>query len=60
MTKKSIIFIGGYDKGYKNFIADENLLVCILIYSNKNIHFQWITKKCKNNKIKFSLKYKFY
>ena len=25
MTKKSIIFIGGYDKGYKIVIADENL-----------------------------------
>ena len=23
---------GGYDKGYKNFIADENLLDSILIY----------------------------
>ena len=32
MTKKSIIFRGGYDKGYKNFIADENLFVSILIY----------------------------
>ena len=26
-------FHRGYDKGYKIFIADENLLVCILIYS---------------------------
>ena len=25
MTKNSIIFRGGYDKGYKIFIADENL-----------------------------------
>ena len=23
---------GGYNKGYKNCIADENLFVCILIY----------------------------
>ena len=45
MTKIYIIFIGGYDKDYKNFIADENLFVCILIYLNKNIHYQWITKK---------------
>ena len=44
MTKISIIFIGGYDKGYKFFIADENLFVCILIYFNKNIHFQLIIK----------------
>ena len=42
------------------FIAGKILFVCILIYFNKNIHFQWITKKCKNYKIKFSLKYKFY
>ena len=41
ITKKnSIIFRGGYDKGYKIFIVDENLFVCILIYFNKNIHFQ--------------------
>ena len=32
MTQNSIIFRGGYDKGYKNFIADENLFVSILIY----------------------------
>ena len=25
MTKNFIILRGGYDKGYKNFIADENL-----------------------------------
>ena len=31
MTKDSIIFGGGYDKGYKIFIADENLFACILI-----------------------------
>ena len=60
MTKKSTIFRGGYGKGYKNFIADENLFVCTLIYFDKNIHFQWITIKCKNNKIKISLKYKIY
>ena len=47
MTKNSIIFLGGYDKGYKIFIADENLFVCILIYFNKNIHFQWITKNIR-------------
>ena len=50
MTKNSIIIRGGYDKGYKNFIADENLFVCILIYFNKNIHFHWISKKYKNLK----------
>ena len=50
MTKNSIIFIGGYVKGYKFFIADKNLFVCILIYFNKNINFKWITKKCKNYK----------
>ena len=32
MTKKSTIFRGGYDKGYKIFIADENLFACILIF----------------------------
>ena len=32
MTKNSIIFRGGYDKGYKNFIADESLFDSILIY----------------------------
>ena len=50
----------GYNKGYKIFIADENFFVSILIYFNKNIHFQWITKKYKNYKIKLFLKYKFY
>ena len=60
MTKDSIIFRGGYDKGYKIVIADENLFVYILIYFNKNIHFQWINKKYKNYKIKFSLKYNLY
>ena len=60
MKKKSIIFRGGYDKGYKMFIADENLFVCIIIYFDRNIHFQWITKKCKNKKNKYSLKSKLY
>ena len=32
MTKNSKIFRGGYDKGYKIFIADKNLFVCTLIY----------------------------
>ena len=32
MTKNSIILRGGYDRGYKNFIADENLF--ILMYPN--------------------------
>ena len=60
MTKNSIFFKGGYDKGYKLFIADENLFVCILIYFNKNIHFHWIIKKFKNYKIKFSSNCKLY
>ena len=30
--KNSIIFRGGYDKGYKIFMSDEILFVCILIY----------------------------
>ena len=60
MTKNTIIFTGGYEKGYKIFIADENLFVCTLIYYYKNINFQWITKKCKNYKINFSLKFKLY
>ena len=55
MTKYSIILRGGYDKGCKNFIVDENLFVFILIYFNKKIHFHWISKKSKNYKIKFSL-----
>ena len=32
MTKNSTIFRGGYDKDYKNFIADENLFACTLTY----------------------------
>ena len=32
MTKNFRIFRGGYDKGYKMLIADENLFVCTLIY----------------------------
>ena len=47
MTKNSIAFIGGYDKDNKFFIADENLFACIIIYFNKNIHFQWITKNVR-------------
>ena len=53
MTKNSIIFRGGYNKGYKNLKAYENLFVCIQIYFNKNIYFQWIIKICKNYKINF-------
>ena len=61
MTKNSIIFREGVTtKAIKIFITDENLFVCILIYFNKNIHFQWITKNFKSYKIKFSLKYKLY
>ena len=67
MTKNFIIFRGGYDKGYKIFMADENLFVCILIYlyvssfiSIKKHTFSVNYKKCKNNKINFSLKYRFY
>ena len=60
MTKNSIILRGGYDKGYKNVMADENLFVCILIYFNKNFYFHWFSKKYKNYKIKFSLKCKLY
>ena len=47
MTKNAIMLREGYEKGYKNFIADENLFVCILIYFNKNINFQWITKNIR-------------
>ena len=32
MTKNNNNFLRGYDKGYKIFIADENLFVCTLIY----------------------------
>ena len=39
MTKNSIIFIVGYDKGYNIFIADENVFVCFLIYLNKTYIF---------------------
>ena len=55
MTKISIIFRGGYDKGYKFFIAIKILFVCIIIYFNKNRHFRWIAKKCKNYKIFFKI-----
>ena len=37
MTKNSIILRGGYEKGYKNVIADENLFLCILIYLYPNL-----------------------
>ena len=61
MTQNSIIFREGVTtKAINFFIADENLFVCILIYFNKNINSQWITIKCKNYQIKFSLKYNFY
>ena len=59
MTKNSIIFRGGYDKAIKFLLKNQNSFACILIYFNKNTHFQWIIKKYKNYKIKFSLKYKF-
>ena len=32
MTKNSIIFREGQDKGYKISIANENLFACSLIY----------------------------
>ena len=32
MTNKSIIFRGGYDKGYRIFIKNENSFICIPIY----------------------------
>ena len=44
MTKNSIIFRGGYDKGYKIFIADENLFVNILIYLKAYIFFRELQK----------------
>ena len=60
MTQNSIIFRGGYDKGYKLFIKKwkffclyPNLFVCILIFYNKSIYFQRITKKYKNYKVNF-------
>ena len=64
MTKKFYNFHRDYDKGYKIFYnwwniicLHPNLFVCILNYFNKSIHFQWITKKCKNyqNKIFFKI-----
>ena len=60
MTKNFIFSEGVTTKTIKFSIADENLFVCILIYYNKNKYFKWITKKYKNYKIHFSLKYKFY
>ena len=47
MTKNSIIFRGGYDKGYKIFIADENLFVCFLIYFNKKFIFIELLKNVR-------------
>ena len=44
MTKSSIIFIEGYDKGYKIVIADENLFVYIQIYFNKKYIFSELLK----------------
>ena len=42
MTKIFSILRGGYDKGYKFFIADENLFVCILFIDKKNpIEYIW-------------------
>ena len=32
MTKKSTIFRGGYDRGYKMFMDDEDLFACTLTY----------------------------
>ena len=57
MTKNSKIFRGGYDKGYKIFIADENLFVCILFITIKTYIFSEFLKKYKNYKINYSLKY---
>ena len=39
MTKNSIILIGGYDKSYKIFIADENF-ICLYpnLFQLKNIY----------------------
>ena len=45
MIKNSIIFRGGYNNGYKIFIDDENLFVCILIYFNKKHTFSVNYKK---------------
>ena len=45
ITKNSIILIRGYDKGYKFFSRLK--FVCILIYFNKSIYFQWITKNIR-------------
>ena len=54
MTKNSVIFRGGYDKGYKIFITDENLFVfypnlfaCILIYFNKTYIFNELLKNVR-------------
>ena len=47
MTKISIIFIEGLYKGYKFFITDENLFVCILIYFNKKYIFSGLLKNVR-------------
>ena len=47
MAKNFIIFRGVTTKTIKNFITDENLFVCTLIYFNKNINFLWITKNVR-------------
>ena len=49
MTKNSIIFRGGYDKGYKFFITDENLFVCTIIYLFVSYLFQEKHKFSVNN-----------
>ena len=54
MIKNSIIFRGGYDKGYKIFMADENLFVCFLIYFNKKTYI--FSELLKNVRI---IKYNF-
>ena len=50
-------FQKSYDKGYKIFITDENLSVCILIYFNKT-YILVDYKKYKNYKINYPSKYK--
>ena len=54
MTKNSVILRGGYDKGYKIFMVDENvfvfypnLFVCILIISIKTYIFNELLKNVR-------------
>ena len=47
MTKNSIIFRGGYDKGYKIFIAEEILFVCLLFYLDKTYIFNELLKNVR-------------